>query len=174
MTIAQNFTCGNCLVYPDRFALDSEEDPDPEQQLVELKLDALLPTTTSVLSIQVQSPSSSSTGDIVEQSSSEKGRISEITSDENTSTETEVTDNSLSIETNIRGEKRVRSDTSLVFDARSCNKCEQLTFENKSLKEQIKNLTSVIEEGKVQYARITKELADTKINHAAAKEYQQS
>jgi len=49
-----------------------------------------------------------------------------------------------------------------------------ITAENKSMKEQIKNLTSVIEEGKVEYARITKELADTKINHAAAKECQQS
>ena len=52
LQIKKNFTCGNCQVYPSRRTEAAAMEEDCEQQLISLKLNALLPSTSIMIPLQ--------------------------------------------------------------------------------------------------------------------------
>ena len=190
LAIKTNYTCGDCLVYPNRkitaVALTNDND-NLEQQLTDLKLSVILPSSSSdLLSIQ-HSPS--------EQSSQEAAVPSSIMSEneqnfscdkcnfiskdkENLNThkkdfhkikctecDLEFVDKD-ELEQHIqnghdkRGSKRSRGDTSLIYDGKVCGKCDQLDTENRNLRTQIESLNLAIVEGKKKVDELSKELEE--------------
>ena len=118
LSIKNDFVCGNCQVYPDRY-IEVETEEQSTQQLVDLKMSALLPNSTSALDVVPISSAVDSPPTVVSESSEGNCNTCNFVANNDEALDEHMSLEHITIVRNSsvkRGEKRNRSETSLVFD----------------------------------------------------------